>query len=865
MQISKAVGIDLGTTRSLIGIMDADDREIYLWKNKFKQATIPSVVQWDENKKGFKVGHEAVINQHQKPYPVRSIKRNMGYANKIPHNGVEYSPEEISAEILKFLKSCGEELVKEKMDRLPQNIHYVVDRAIVTVPAYFDNTKIEATRKAAEMAGLKTLELLNEPTAAAVYFCWKKNIPDGNFMVYDLGGGTFDVSVLRRSSGSFEILGTAGDNVLGGDTFDKALAEYIIGVLNEGGYNLNLNVQESADDAALFDYFVHRAEGIKTTLTDQNEALYTDTSCPFKDKEGKSIIAEMKITRPQFLKLIEKHLLRTIEISMKAIEIAKEKALGTFKGLEDIDYILLVGGSTYIPAVRKMVQEAFCAKEGEKERAKCVNVEIEEPDECVALGAALLAAATGGIIFHDEQSGINLHLEGAAIVGGEEYKARGRLYKDDNGSTENSPFAGHILALSQDGEALEETEIDNQGHFRFEEVGISSDGVSHLAFTLKDGATASLVSFSRFVSRGQQIDNDSTAVNSQDVWIYTRGSKAKMEKTVVVKASEKLPYSHEFSFTTTDEKQVLFIIHQGEKEIRKASQTFTVPQGIGTRIQFSMSMDKQGNMIVRSMVGDEEPYVMQLDAMPPEPFPTIEEIEAKHREVKACLQELPAGQRRVHEMKVKRIVNELETGIRQGDGALINERMQELKSFLTEVCGGHIVLSPPHEEFDELAQEIRQLIDSNRATLNNPEEQLKNLDVQITAANTAYKEKDQQALNEALAKTGQLKKYIKKQLEKIDPPPDPPLQFLVPRAARYLIAEIEQLCRMVDSAELKREGERHIEDLERIPMIFASDEETRPYIPTIQAAFKFKEKVEKIIGRSQPVPRQGGFAGIPGL
>lgn len=862
MQISKAVGIDLGTTRSLIGIMDADDREIFLWKNEFMEATVPSVVQWDEAKKGFKVGHDAMITRHREPYPVRSVKRNMGYANKIPHNGKEYSPEEISAEILKFLKQCGEELVKEKMDRLPQNIHYVLDRAIVTVPAYFDNTKIEATRKAAEMAGLKTLELLNEPTAAAVYFCWRERIQDGNFLVYDLGGGTFDVSVLRRSSGSFEVLGIAGDNVLGGDTFDKALAEYIIEVLNKGGYNLKLNVQESASDAALFDYFVHRAEGLKKTLTTENEVLYSDTSCPFKDKDGKSIIAEMKITRPQFMKLIEKHLLRTIEISMKAIEIAKEKALGTFSGIEDIDYILLVGGSTYIPAVRKIVREAFCAREGEKERAKCTDVAIKDPDECVALGAALLAAASGGIIFHDEQSDISLHLEGAAIVGGEEYKARGRIYKGENGSTENSPFAGHVLSLNQDGEELEETEIDAQGHFRFEEVGINPDGVSHLAFTLKDGTAAPLVTFSRHVSRGQQIDSGSTAVNSQDVWIYTRSSKGKMEKTVVVKASEKLPYSHEFSFTTTDENQVLFIIHQGEKEIRKASQTFMAPQGIGTRIQFSMSMDEKSHMIVRSMVGDEEPYVMQLDAMPPEPFPTLEEIETKHRQAKAALEELPAGQRRVHDMKLKRIISELETGVRQGDGALINERMQELKSLVDGVRGEYIVLSPAHEEFDELAQEIRQQIDSNRAKLNNSDELLKNLEVQVTAANTAYKENDQQALNEAHAKTQQLQKHIEKQLI-IVPPAHPPLQFLVPQVAQYLIAEIEQLCRTVDSIELKKEGARHVEALEGIPMIFASDEETRPYISIIQAAFKFKEKVEKILGKPQTVPGEGGFDGLP--
>lgn len=854
MKISKAVGIDLGTTRSLIGIMSADDRQIHLWRNEFGEATVPSVIQWDKDKKAFKVGQDALLTRHKEPYPIQSVKRQMGYSTDIVHNGKKYKPEQVSAEILKFLKNCGQDLIREKLEH-KSSIPYMLDRAIITIPAYFNNPKIEATRKAAELAGLKTLELLFEPTAAAIYYCWKHKITDGNFLVYDLGGGTFDVSVLRRTGGSFDVIGTAGDNVLGGDTFDMALAEYIIQKLNEGKYNMDLDVEKDPQDKARFDYFVHRAEGIKKRLSAENVTLFADAACPLPDKDGNSINVELKITRPQFEKLIQPYVKNTIKTCYDALDNAKEKAKGTFKGLEDIDYILLVGGSTWIPYIKESIRDQLCAKEGEPGRAKCADVSQDSPDECVAMGATLLAASSGGIIYEDEEKNLSLHMEGASISADDEYKIRGKVFKHSKKGKKKgaSPFAGYTLALSQDDDDdLEVVEIDNKGNFKFEEVIIEADEASKITLILRDEADKEAGVFSRTVEMGDAIDSGTAPINSQPIWIYAQNSKGERVKETIIETGASLPCERPGTFSTSQEDHVLFKIYQGDIEIKEASQEFEQPQPVPTKIEFNISMDTQGNMVVRSIVGNLKPFVMELEPPPPPPPPTKEDAEKAMKEFQAASQELPLPKRRTLEAKVAAIKKELDAALNRGDIPMANERLTELRSITQEISDTARKLYPPREDFNELVRETKNLISNHQDKLENADELMKNVDAQVEKGNQAYRDNNQQDWAECINKIKGQRKYVYKQIDKGPNGDMPPMQFLVPAIAAELLTKLTQLSGICKDQTLVQEAERHIVTLSSIPPMFTSDDEARRYIPQIQAAIKCVEKIERSMGHKDP-------------
>src|SRR5437764_2589767 len=243
--ISKAVGIDLGTTNSAVAVMKPNDTEIVIHSDPTKRETTPSCVVKDPRSGQVVVGKKAFMRIGTRPIPIRSIKREMGRQVSVALTNEKVTPEQVSAHILREMK----QQIEEDVARFgTDSATWIVDRAIVTVPAYFDQPQIEATRRAAEMAGLQILELLHQPTAAACYHCWQTGTQDGVFLVYDCGGGTFDVSVLRCTAGAFEVLGISGNNRLGGDDIDTLLAEELQKRLLQEGYNLKLDLKHNEDD-----------------------------------------------------------------------------------------------------------------------------------------------------------------------------------------------------------------------------------------------------------------------------------------------------------------------------------------------------------------------------------------------------------------------------------------------------------------------------------------------------------------------------------------------------------------------------------------------------------------------------------------
>ena len=350
--MSKIIGIDLGTTNSCVSIFEGGEAKVIV--NSEGERTTPSVVAFKDGE--INVGGTAKRQAIMNPDTVSSVKRLMGTKKKVKANSKEYTPEEISAMILGDLKKTAEAYLGEP-----------VKRAVITVPAYFNDSERQATKNAGKIAGLEVERIINEPTAAALAYGLDKQTESQTILVYDLGGGTFDVSILELGDGVFEVKSTSGNNKLGGDDFDQRIIDYIVADIKKE-HKIDL-----ADDKMAMQRVKDEAEKAKKTLSSSTKAII---SLPFI---AQGVSYEKEITRAKFEELVDDLLESTLDPVRKALKDAKLKA-------KDIDKVLLVGGSTRIPKVQELVQ-----KELGKEPSKGVN-----PDEVVAMGAAIQGGVLAG-------------------------------------------------------------------------------------------------------------------------------------------------------------------------------------------------------------------------------------------------------------------------------------------------------------------------------------------------------------------------------------------------------------------------------------------------------------------------------------
>ena len=355
--MSKIIGIDLGTTNSCVAVYDGGEAKVIT--NPEGMRTTPSVVAFKNGDiiVGQKAKNQMVTNKDT----ISSIKRKMGTSEKVSANGKEYSPEEVSAMILGDLKKTAEAYLGE-----------TVNKAVITVPAYFNDAQRQATKNAGKIAGLEVERIINEPTAAALAYGLDKQDKNQTVLVYDLGGGTFDVSILELGDGVFEVKSTSGNNHLGGDDFDERVMDYIV-----SEFKKETSVDLTKDKMAM-QRVKDAAEKAKKDLSGMTT---TEISLPFisQGTDG-PIHLNMSLTRAKFEDLISDLVESTTEPVRKALKDANLSA-------KDIDKVLLVGGSTRIPCVQELVK-----KELNKEPSKEVN-----PDEVVAMGAAI----QGGVLTGD--------------------------------------------------------------------------------------------------------------------------------------------------------------------------------------------------------------------------------------------------------------------------------------------------------------------------------------------------------------------------------------------------------------------------------------------------------------------------------
>ncbi|MFR5857077.1 MAG: molecular chaperone DnaK, partial [Bacilli bacterium] len=353
--MSKIIGIDLGTTNSCVAVLEGGEPKVIT--NAEGNRTTPSVVAFkgDEELVGEVAKRQAVTNVKN---TISSIKRKMGTSEKVEANGKKWTPEEISAKILSKLKKDAESYLGEK-----------VTKAVITVPAYFNDAERQATKNAGKIAGLEVERIINEPTAAALAYGLDKQDKLQTILVYDLGGGTFDVSILELGDGVFEVKATSGNNRLGGDDFDQRIVDYVVSEFKkENGVDLS-------KDKMAMQRIKDAAEKAKKDLSGMTSA---SISLPFiAQNDDGPVHLDMNLTKAKFEDLCRDLFDSTLEPVKKALKDAKLKA-------SDIDKVILVGGSTRIPYIQELVK-----KELGQEPNKSVN-----PDEVVAMGAAI----QGGVL-----------------------------------------------------------------------------------------------------------------------------------------------------------------------------------------------------------------------------------------------------------------------------------------------------------------------------------------------------------------------------------------------------------------------------------------------------------------------------------
>ncbi len=355
--MAKVIGIDLGTTNSCVSVIEGGEAKVI--PNPEGNRTTPSVVAFKDGERI--VGEAAKRQMITNPNTVISVKRLMGTDEKVSVDGKDYSPEEISAMILQYLKSYAEDYLGEK-----------VTKAVITVPAYFNDSERQATKNAGKIAGLEVERIINEPTAASLAYGLDKQDEDHTVLVYDLGGGTFDVSILDLGDGIFEVRSTSGDSKLGGDDFDEKIIEYLVEEFKkENGFDLS-------KDKMAMQRLKDAAEKAKKDLSGVTS---THISLPFISQgDAGPLHLDLNLSRAKFDEL-------TYDLVQKTMEPVRNALKDANVSTSEIDKVILVGGSTRIPAVQDAIK-----KELGKEPHKGVN-----PDEVVAMGAAI----QGGVISGD--------------------------------------------------------------------------------------------------------------------------------------------------------------------------------------------------------------------------------------------------------------------------------------------------------------------------------------------------------------------------------------------------------------------------------------------------------------------------------
>lgn len=694
MFIDRPVGIDLGTTNSGIALLDPSERDLIVYADRFGRRTVPSAVAWDPRKGEFLVGRAARNRRGLEPAPIESIKRRMGSDAKVELGPHVLTPEEVSAKIL------GELCVRmrdELQAKAESDVEVRVNRAVITVPAYFDAPQVEATRRAGELAGLEVLGIIQEPTAAAIYHTWKRKLGDGCFLVYDLGGGTFDVSILRCIAGEYQVLATDGDNYLGGDDFDRRFAEKLRQMLVARGYALELDLARDVEDRHRFQRLVHLAQEIKESLSTA-EVVHVNKQNVLVDQDGESVDFDEEIGRKDWEAATSDLIDTTLAACHRALEQSQASA-GV--GLADIDHIVLVGGSTRVPAVIAKVTEELCTK------SKSEAPLHDEVDTCVALGAAVHAAQLGGLRFGDERAQLStrspLVAHGASI----------KLALD----VERAPESARSIAVLTDGEVLAEASLESSRSVRLS-IELAGDEQTQVELSLRDAAGATVASLPLTLYQGEVRPRASAlsrpSVVAKDIALEVlRGGKR--ERKVLLARGTGLPAESTRTFYTGDRSgAVVLRLLQNRLPIKTLTIAVDKDLPVGTPVELTLRCDDAMRLEAKAVVAGRELWAT-LEPAPQRAFDE-EELEAL-----LARAETASGALWGHDAHFfRREVEPLVVGIREvaftdpGKLAALCARLEQL---LERFAGDEEGLSPPMDRFEDLLDALRRTVYRAEGTL----------------------------------------------------------------------------------------------------------------------------------------------------
>lgn len=663
MIIHKTFGLDLGTTNSTPSVF-INGASFCPEDGKLK--TIPSLVAKKGDK--FIVGVAPKNNPHIEK--IRSIKRMMGKEEPAVLNGQNYSPEEISAEIVRY---CAEILNKQ----VEKTENVVYDRIVITVPAYFSIAQKDATRKAGELAGLEVLMLLEEPTAAAINYTVKNNVNSGVFMVYDLGGGTFDVSIIEKIENIPVVLATAGNNFLGGDNFDNLLARYFIDVLNNDlGYDIDLDLTKK-DDLHKYNALLLAAENVKKNLS-QNDTYTISYYDVFKDNSGVDLIIE-DFSRAKFEELIRD---KIVIDSFNECQKALDAFVASGRQLSEITGVLMVGGSSHIPYVRNAVKEKFVDSGMIKELI------IADPDLAVGYGAGIVAA-TQSMEIEDTENGIVVEINAPYMFDGT-MNISGKLIK---GQVDT-------VGLISNGKEVKAT-VQGDGTFSADIDGVYEK--LEYKFYFGDNTVANLtesVEKNNLIAP-TPVQNETIRIEIVDL------ERQETEDYPLVNKGEALPCSasHNFKINEYSREQIILPVKEGYREIY--SLIIDVPENtpLGSRVTVNTEIDVLGKVTLKVLLNNKEiegkvVYAETKD-MDDSTLMDIEEkfydkIENVRGEAKA---EFVARQ--------ENITREINEAVANSDKNHYTDALNKYETLVRELPSSISDLT--EEDFDEIEKEIREL------------------------------------------------------------------------------------------------------------------------------------------------------------
>ncbi len=618
MRIDRPVGIDLGTTNSEIAVLDPSEAQIHLYVDRFGRKTVPSAVVYDAKEGKWLVGHAARSRRGKDPAPIESIKRKMGQRTLVDAGIGQQSPEEISSRILTELV---ERLREQLQAKTREGVTVAVTRAVITVPAYFDAPQVEATKRAGEIAGLEVLGVLQEPTAAAMMHVWKHALGDGNYLVYDLGGGTFDVSVVRVVGGEYQVLAIEGDNYLGGDDFDRRFAEYMRDKLCKQGYDLSLDVLGDRDDARRFVALMSLAQQVKESLT-TGEFVPVSRQDVTVDRAGESVSVDFEVSRESYEALIGDLVDKTMACAEKALVQSQAAAE---VGIADIDRIMLVGGSTRVPLVRRAV---------EKLASSCKNSEVlaDDVDTSVALGAALYAAQLGG--FRVSTDSASLSIVTPLVTKTDDIRIGVRFERVPDGCTSVRVETADALVATLGGP------FDREKTERLTiAMGEASEVAIEVAF-IKGQILLETLQFA--VYRGEAKTRASglsrPSVLAKDIYLEVARSGRRDRKLLMAKGMS-LPGTSEHTFATTDQSGLVVLrLLQGRLPIKTLA--FEVPATlvVGTQVLLRLKCSEAMSLEAEAIVSGAK-FWAQVEPAELSRFQTKQDVETL----------LERGERALHE------------------------------------------------------------------------------------------------------------------------------------------------------------------------------------------------------------------------